>query len=287
MQNLRLIKGRIRSAKSIAQITKAMELVAASKMKKAQVAAESGKLYAEKIREMVMVLGSKVDSSSHPLLKKPKHLTGKRLVVLISTNKGLCGGLNSTLFRETNHHYPEIKKEEWVTVGLKGAGFINAMGGKILADFSEKASFVPVVPALTAFITEQFLAGTVDGVDLVFSEFVSVLKQEPIVRPILPLTIESTSEQKSDKISGSFLIEPNPEEVFNELLPSYVENQVRNAILQAEASQFAAQMVAMRNATDNAHSFIDELTLIYNKVRQEKITNEIADLVTARSAIAA
>lgn len=283
MQNLRLIKGRIKSAKNIAQITKAMELVSASKMKKSIANAQAGKLYAEKIREMVMVLGNKVDSSSHPLLLKPKTVVGKRMVVLISTNKGLCGGLNSSLFRHVLNSYKVIPPHEWVSVGLKGAGFISSMGGNIFADFSEATSFSSKVPAIAALVTEEFLKGTIDGVDVVYNDFQSILKQIPRVKPILPLTIEGNTEAAA--IQGSFMIEPSPEEVFESLLPSYVENQIRDAVLEAEASEHAARMVAMRNATDNAKSFISELTLVYNKARQEKITNEIADLVTARAAI--
>jgi F-type H+-transporting ATPase subunit gamma len=227
-----------------------------------------------------------VDGSSHPLLKKPKILTGKRLALLITTNKGLCGGLNSSLFRHVHVHYPNIKHNEWVTAGLKGAGFVTTMEGKIIADFSSGAGFVSSVPAITAFIIEQFLNGTVDGVDIIYNEFQSILKQNPRIKSILPLTIESVGEIQSDvNEDQEFLIEPNPEEVFESLLPSYVENQIRDAVLQAEASEHAARMVAMRNATDNAKSFISELTLVYNKARQEKITNEIADLVTARAAI--
>lgn len=288
MQNLRVIKGRIKSAKNIAQITKAMELVAASKMKKAQQAAESGKLYAEMIREMVMKLGTKVDMSSHPLLKKPKTITGKRLILLISTNKGLCGSLNSNLFRYSLSQYKQIQTHSVVSLGAKGAQFVTSMGNTVLADFSQSGTFTSVVEAVTTLVSQQFLTGQIDGVDLVYNQFLSVLKQQPRIKTILPLSVDSlqTEDEKSvDQSNFNFLIEPDPEAVFERLLPEYVENQIRDAILQAEASEHAARMVAMRNATDNAKSFINDLTLIYNKIRQEKITTEIADLVTARAAI--
>lgn len=284
MQNLRLIKGRIKSAKNIAQITKAMELVAASKMKKAQAAAESGKLYAEMIREMVMKLGGKVDISSHPLLKQSQTITGKRLLILISTNKGLAGSLNSNLFRLALSHYKELTSHEVIALGNKGAVFASTIGAKVVADFSHSGAFTSVVEAVTDLARDKFLNGEIDGVDIVYNQFVSVLKQQPRVKPILPLSIESLGSQNQEE-RIQFLIEPDPESVFDRLLPEYVENQIRDAVLQAEASEHAARMVAMRNATDNAKSFIAELTLVYNKVRQEKITNEIADLVTARAAI--
>lgn len=284
MQNLRLIKSRIKSAKNIAQITKAMELVAASKMKKAQAAAESGKLYAEMIREMVMKLGGKVDISSHPLLKQSQAVTGKRLLILISTNKGLAGSLNSNLFRLAHSHYKELTAHEVIALGNKGAVFALTMGAKVIADFSHSGAFSSVVEAVTDLARDKFLKGEIDGVDIVYNQFVSVLKQQPRIKSILPLSVESL-ESLNQEEQTSFLIEPDPASVFDRLLPEYVENQIRDAVLQAEASEHAARMVAMRNATDNAKSFIGELTLVYNKVRQEKITNEIADLVTARAAI--
>jgi F-type H+-transporting ATPase subunit gamma len=285
MQNLRVIKSRIKSAKNIAQITKAMELVAASKMKKAQAAAESGKLYAEMIREMVMKLGTKVDMSSHPLLVKPKVVNGRRAIILISTNKGLCGSLNTNLFRHMMHEYQELKPHTVIALGNKGALFASMMGAEVKADFSSQGSFVNIVEAVTTLVSQQFLTGQIDGVDIVYNQFLSVLKQQPRVKPILPLTVDSLTLETKESAGYEFLIEPNPKEIFDRLLPEYVENQIRDAILQAEASEHAARMVAMRNATDNAKSFISDLTLIYNKIRQEKITNEIADLVTARAAI--
>jgi F-type H+-transporting ATPase subunit gamma len=282
MANIRLIRGRIKSAKNIAQITKAMELVAASKMKKAQIAAQSGKLYARKIFDMVMLLSRKVDYTSHPLLTKPDTITGKRLVILISTNKGLCGGLNTNLFRFANVTYRD-GNQEYVTFGKKGADFTVRVKKPILADFSKQTPFVNLVPAVTDLVTEKYLSKQYDGIDLVYNEFISAVNYKPNRKTILPLTLASGTVTDTD-MAGEFLIEPDPAQVFNSLLPHYLENQIRDAILQAEASEQSARMVAMRNATDNALSLSEELTLIYNKARQEKITYEIGDLVTARLA---
>lgn len=283
MANIRLIKRRIRSAKNISQITKAMELVAASKMKKAQAAALSGKLYAEKIYEMVVKLARKVDNTSHPLLTPARKLTGKRMVVLISTNKGLCGGLNTTLFRFLIREYPDLKNIEFVTLGKKGAMFLTITKNMIKADYSETVPFITTVPALTELIVREFTEGRVDGVDLVYNEFISALKQNPRKKTIVPLSIEKAPID--DDVDSEFLIEPDAKQVFNALIPHYLENQIRDAVLQADASEHSARMVAMRNATDNANSFISELTLLYNKARQEKITYEISDIVTARIAL--
>jgi F-type H+-transporting ATPase subunit gamma len=282
MANIRLIKGRIKTAKNIAQITKAMELVAASKMKKAQHLALSGRLYAGKIYDMVMLLASRVDYAHHPLLTKPKKLTGKRLVILISSNKGLCGGLNTNLFRFTLGIYKDIQAD-FVTVGKKGADFVVRAKKEIIADFSSGNNFTQFVAAITELVREKYLANTYDAIDLVYSDFISAINQKPRKKTILPLAIEISEESKNEDVQ-EFLIEPDVASVFDSLLPHYLENQIRDAILEAEASEHSARMVAMRNATDNANSLTEELTLVYNKARQEKITYEITDLVTARLA---
>lgn len=282
MSNIRLIKGRIKTAKNISQITKAMELVAASKMRKAQAAAIAGKLYAQKIRELVGTLASRTDVTNHPLLAIPKVKTGRRLVILISTNKGLCGGLNTNLFRFAIREYPDMEKNSFVSVGKKGTHFVTQVKGELKADFSEHVPFVANVPAVTELLTTEYTNQTVSSVDLVYNEFESALKQNPVRKTILPLKIEDITS--SDLPTGEFLIEPSVRAVFDTLIPHYLENQVRDAVLQAEASEQSARMVAMRNATDNALSFMEELTLLYNKARQEKITYEISDMVTARLA---
>lgn len=284
MASTRLLRGRIKSAKNIAQITKAMELVSASKMKKAQAAAVAGKVYAQKIYDMVMELGEKADVTSHPLLKKPTELTGKRIVIVVSTNKGMCGGLNTNLFRYLLTTYGDRQGCKFVTLGKKAADFLVRIGSELSADFSGTIPFASTVPALTELVVKEFVDGSVDAVDIVFSEFHSILRQTPKKKQILPLSIEGLGGNY-EKIKTEFVVEPSVSEVFATLLPHYLENQIRDAILQAEASEHSARMVAMRNATDNAVSLIGDLTLMYNKARQEKITYEILDLVTARLAV--
>jgi F-type H+-transporting ATPase subunit gamma len=196
----------------------------------------------------------------------------------------LCGGLNITLFRSMMKEYPSFENLEFVTLGTKGTNFITQMHGVLKADFSDKTPFVESVPALTQLLTEAFLSGSVSGVDVVYNEFVSALKQIPRKKTLLPLTLTGLPTEALAKAGPEFLIEPSVSEVFEALLPHYLENQVRDAVLQADASEHSARMVAMRNATDNALSFMEELTLVYNKARQEKITYEISDIVTARLA---
>lgn len=282
MANIRLIKRRIKSAKNIAQITRAMQLVAASKMKKAQDRALSGRRYAEKIAEMVTRLAGGSDAAHHPLLRSPMP-TGKRLVIVISTNKGLCGGLNTNLFRFFIKQYAMPQNHEYVTIGTKGGVFVERMHGKVLADFSGVLPTTDAVPSLTQLVLAKYQAGTFEGVDVVYSHFSSALLQEPKVRSIVPLMVEPVGD--TTKTTGDYLIEPSVPFVFERLLPHYVENQIRTAVLEAEASEHSARMVAMKNATDNALSLVDDLTLIYNKARQEKITYEISDMVTARLAV--
>ena len=284
MANIRLIKGRIKTSKNIAQITKAMELVAAAKMKKAQVAALAGKLYAGKIYEMVMRLSRRTDYRSHPLLMTPAP-AGKRLILLISTNKGLCGGLNTNLFRYVLQQYSDFKSHDIITLGKKGADFVTRLGKTVKADFSDSVVWENTVPAIVDVLTREFVSGQYDGVDVVSNEFLSVVRQNPRKKALLPFSVDPKAAEVVDVKAFDLVIEPSVGEVFNSLLPHYIENQIRDAVLQARASEYSAQMIAMHNATDNAKNLQQELTLVYNKARQEKITYEITDMVTARLAV--
>ena len=293
MANERLIKGRIKSAKNISQITKAMQMVAASKMKKAQSAAISGRPYAEKIAEMVSTFVKRIDESQHPLLKQ--NASGKTLIVLISTNKGLLGGLNTNLFRTFTNWFTneELNNSTFVTLGKKGESFLVRSQRSLLADFSSTAPFTKNIAALTTLITEGFLKGEFKEVYLVYSNFISALRQEPMRKKILPIAQFSSAQKGTAAVDVSgessealeFLVEPSIEAILDTLLFHYLENQIRDAVLETEASEHSARMMAMKNATDNALELVDLLTLEYNKARQEKITSEIADLITAGMAV--
>lgn len=290
MANARVIKRRIKSAKNIAQITKAMELVAASKMKKAQIKALSGRLYAQKIYDMVMRLSVKADASNHPYLLKPAVVTGKKLIICVTTNKGLCGGLNTNFFRYLLRAHQSAQGLSYITVGKKGASFIASLKRPLVADFSDMVPFTSAVGSIVTLITDEFLKGSYDSIEIIYNDFISISRQEPKRKKLLPLTLDEIPESHSAvslrEEAKDILIEPDVRKVFHALLPHYVENQIRDAILQAEASEHSARMVAMRNATDNAVALTDALTLVYNKARQEKITYEITDMVTARLAVA-
>lgn len=284
MASIKIIRRRIKSAQNIAQITKAMEMVAASKMKKAQEAAEQGKAYADKIYEATKELAKRSDKKIHPLLEEG-NIKGKSLVIIISTNKGLAGGLNTNLFRATDTWFEKDANTDYISIGKKGQSFVVRSQKKLTADFSEKTPFINNVPAVTQLLVSGFIEGTYKEVYVVFNTFINALKQVPARRKILPLSQFEEKENKEEENFATFEIEPNTEDVLSDLIPHYLENQIRSALFESEASEHSARMIAMKNATDAALDLMEDLTLAYNRIRQEKITYEIADTVTARMAI--
>ena len=283
MASDRIIKRRIKSAKNISQITKAMQMVAASKMRRAVDSTVKGKPYADKIYTMVHEFAAQIDETHHELLRK--NTSSKELVVLIATNKGLCGGLNNALFRKMVTWFTN-SPIDIVLLGKKGRSFTIRTGSTLIADFSESGLFISSVAAVTQLIVQHYLSGTYGSIWLVFNQFISPLVQIPVRKCILPIVEFETGEKQLSKESyHEMLIEPSIEQILDELLFHYLENQVRAAILEAEASEHSARMIAMKNATENAAELTEVLTLEYNKARQQKITFEIADMVTARLAV--
>lgn len=289
MANERLIKGRIKSAKNIAQITKAMQMVSAAKMRRAQAAAVAGRPYAQKIAEAVSEFVKKVDPTAHPLLRKNE--VGKELFILISTNKGLLGGLNANLFRFLSKTFSseQLQNAQFITLGKKGEGFLVRTKRNLVADFSVGQPFSQSIPAVTKIMVDGYVSGEYKNVYLIYSNFISALNQEPVYKKLLPIAeFESNivhAEDSKTEAPSNFLIEPSIESILDTLLSHYLENQLRDGVLEAEASEHSARMVAMKNATDNALELSKLLTLEYNKARQEKITYGIADIITARLAV--
>lgn len=297
MASEKIIKRRIKSAKNISQITFAMQIVAAQKMRTAQQKAISGRPYVNKIAEMVATFVKKIEPEMHPLLSK--NTNGKRLIILITTNKGLCGGLNTNLFRfiVNNFSDKEFGQSLFVSIGKKGELYLARNSKNLIADFSKISPFTKNIPPLTTLITDGFIKGEYKEVFLAYNNFKSALVQEPTLKKILPiLEFEAKTQSfvdadgKSSKILAekkefNFLIEPKIDVILDSLLFHYLENQIRDSLLEAEASEHSARMLAMKNATDNARELIQILTLDYNKARQEKITLEIADITTARLAL--
>lgn len=289
MANTRDIRRRIKSIRSTAQITKAMQMVAASKMRKAQQHALAGRPYAELMNKVLVSLQKRTNPQLHPLLEiRPLK---KELVLVISTDKGLCGGLNTNLFREAAN-FDQINTA-FVVTGKKARQFIARTKRELLADFELKdsPSFVESKP-LSKFCLEKFLRREVDKVSVLYTHFINTISQRAVVQTLLPIssfdlpkgasTEEST--QDLDPMLG-YVFEPKAEELLDFVLPYYIQFQVFQMILDARASEHSARMVAMKNATDNAEQFIKDLTLEYNKMRQAGITTELLEIATAQMAL--
>jgi len=289
--NTRDIRRRIKSVKNTSQITKAMQMVAAAKMRKAQNAALAGRSYADLLRKVLASLAGKQDDSPHALLDQRE--VKKELVLVISTDKGLCGALNTNLFREVAKYDPA--KTVFVCVGRKGLQYLTRAQREILADFNLKESFHFLESKqVSKFIMDKFTAGEVDRVSVAFTDFVNTLTQVPRVTTILPITnfevadVLSSAETKvaAPKAEATeYLFEPSADAVLDAVLPHYVHFQVYQMVLDSRASEHSARMVAMKNATDNAKQLIKDLTLEYNKVRQAAITTEILEIATAQIAL--
>ena len=278
MPSQREIRRRIGSVKNIKQITRAMQFVAASKLKRAQDATLQSRPYRDKLDEVLADVAAVLSHEDHPLLARRDD--GARLLVLFTTDRGLAGSLNTNTIRfatkEIVEHQGDIRV---VTVGRKGTAAMRRARVPIAAafdGFGDKPTFASALP-LARLITVDFLAGTYSQVDLVHSRFVSTLVQRPVVEPLLPIV----PAEDTDGIPGNqFLWEPSASAVLEQLLPRYVATRVFQAVLETTASEQSSRMVAMRNATDNAQELIEDLTLTYNKVRQANITREMIEIAT-------
>jgi F-type H+-transporting ATPase subunit gamma len=283
MPSQREIRRRIGSVRNIKQITRAMQFVAASKLKRAQDATLQSRPYADKIDEVLADLASVLGEEEHPLLAV--RAEGTRAVVLLTTDRGLAGSLNTNTIRFTAQLITEHSGDlRVVTVGRKGQGAMRRARVPIAASFDgygDRPSFASVVP-LSRLLTDDYLAGKYSVIDLVYPRFISTLTQRPVVDRLLPVEPSDTAVQG---IPGrQFIFEPNPDEVLRQLLPRYVATRVYQAVLELAASEQSARMVAMKNATENAQELIEDLTLTYNKVRQANITREMIEIATGAEA---
>ncbi|MBI2517987.1 MAG: ATP synthase F1 subunit gamma [Opitutae bacterium] len=285
MASLRDIRRRIKSVKNTRQITKAMELVAASKMKKAQQAALAGRPYAQLMADMLASLADRVDESLHPFLVKREVKT--RGILLVTSDKGLCGPLNANLFKLVLDIRTPAK---FVAIGRKGAQFLGRAKRDMVAEFSvhDRVPFSEVKVAIE-FMMQMYLEGTIDTLEVIYPRFKNTLVQEPTVRPLLPLTtvkdfishLRAESDHVKFTDARDLLFEPSAQEVLEALLPFYINRYVYQLILSAKASEHSARMVAMKTAKDNATKLIGDLTLEYNKARQAGITQEILEIAAA------
>ena len=282
MPSQRDIRRRIQSSRNIKQITRAMQFVAASKLKRAQEATLASRPYSDKLDEVLADLASVLDGEDHPLLVRREG--GKRLVVLITTDRGLAGALNTNTIRFAAQQITDTAGDlTVVTVGRKGRDAMRRARVPLEAHFEgfgDRPSFADVLP-LARLISEDYLNGTYNRVDIVYSLFVSTLSQRPSMVELLPITPNDDTEG----IPGNqFIFEPSPGAVLEQLLPRYIAARLFQAVLESKASEESSRMVAMKNATENAEELIDDLTLAYNKVRQSNITREMIEIATGARA---
>jgi F-type H+-transporting ATPase subunit gamma len=292
MPSTRDIRRRIRSVKNTAQITKAMQMVASSKMRRAQRAALAGRPYASMLNQVLGNVAFHAGDFTHPLMEQRE--VRKRCILLVSTDKGLCGALNANLMREAAK--ADKDSTVFITAGRKAAQFIARTRRKLIAEFTYKdAPLFSEARAISKTAQEMFLNGEVDTVEVLFTRFVSTLTQQPDLRLLLPVGelkplvagIPQSTDKPQELMHGAteFLFEPGVDQVLGALLPHSLNFQVYQILLEAKASEQSARMVAMKNATDNAHQLIKDLTLDYNKMRQAAITNELLEISTAAMAL--
>jgi F-type H+-transporting ATPase subunit gamma len=286
------IRGKIKSFENTKKITKAMEMVSASKMRKAQERMRAARPYAEKIRSITANL-----SQANPEYKSPYQRAGGNSkavgFIVVSTDKGLCGGLNTNVLRAVTNKMQDVQKaggtSQAVAIGNKGFGFLNRFGVPLvshvvgLGDAPHLEKLIgPVKVMLDAFV-----AGKVDVVHLCYTKFINTMKQEPVVEQLLPLTADRLTQSDADKAKygWDYIYEPDAASVIDDLMTRYIEALVFQAVAENMASEQSARMVAMKAATDNAGNLIAELKLIYNKTRQAAITKELSEIVGGAAAV--
>ena len=296
MPGTKEIRAKIKSVQNTRKITKAMEMVAASKMKKAQERMRRGRPYAQRLLDITMHAARANTEYKHPLLTRRENV--KRVgVVVITTDKGLCGGLNTNVLRLVLNQHKEWLTQgieaEYCTIGNKALGFINRMGGKIVSQVTNYGDH----PALERLIgpvkmlIDGFLEGRLDEVHLFSTRFINTMKQEPTHGTIIPIPQEwvlpTGQVMKANVGAGNwdYLYEPDPQAVLDQLLVRYLETVVYQAATDNIASEQSARMVAMKAASDNARNIIDELQLVYNKSRQASITKELSEIVGGAAAV--
>ena len=289
MPAFRDIVRRIDSIRNTQKITKAMQVVAATRLKKAQAAVKATRPYSEKMLEVLQTAAERATEYKHPFLVRRE---GKRAVmILVTTDKGLCGAINVNNIRAAtrymNEHHTEGQR--YVTIGRKGRDFLLRYRREVIAEVSgvsDRPTVAEVLPAITVAL-EEYTKGNTDAVVLCYSKWVSTMKQEPVVHVLIPAEIPAREAEKGDGPRADYIYEPDPESVLDGLLPRYVETQVFQAVLENKASEYSAKMIAMQNATDAAGDLIDSLTLYANKVRQAGITTELMEIVSGAEAMRA
>ncbi|BCX81198.1 F-type H+-transporting ATPase subunit gamma [Methylomarinovum caldicuralii] len=281
------IRTKISSIKNTQKITKAMEMVAASKMRRTQDRMQATRPYARRMQRIIRHLAHAHPEYRHPYLL-PRD--GKRVgILLVSTDRGLCGGLNANLFRGLLRRMKEWEDDghtlELSVIGQKGASFFSGVGANIVAQKTQLGDepHLEDIIGVVKVMLDKYDAGELDQLYLVFNEFVNTMTQKPVIQKLLPAEVEAEEDQL--KHHWDYIYEPDAKEVLDELLMRYVESIVFQGVVENKACEQAARMVAMKSASDNAGKFIDELQLLYNKARQASITQEISEIVSGAAAI--
>lgn len=291
MPSTRDIRRRIRSVKNTAQITKAMEMVASSKMLKAQQSALNGRPFMAMAGELIEHLTEASIDYKHPLMEQ--HEVRKRALVVVGTDKGLCGALNSNLFREVAKY--DTGRTEFVAVGKKAAQFLARTRRKLVGEFPyhDRPTYGEC-QTISKFAQNLFLKGEVDAVDVLYTRFINTLSQRSEVQPLLPIADVAAvgaearrhgAQPAADRPRYDFLFEPDAPTLLERLMIYFVDFRVAQMLYEAKASEHSARMVAMKNATDNADHLIKDLTLEYNKMRQASITKELLEISSAAMAL--
>lgn len=287
MANLRDIKRRIKSVRNTSQITKAMQMVASAKMRRAQDSALRGRAYISALANVLQHLSASIEQAGTSLMQQREH--GKTLVIVINTDKGLCGALNANLLRETIVKTPQ--DADYMCIGAKLSSTLQRLGRNVRFTFSVSDNMTDVeLKPIYEVIRRGFEDGTYNRVLVTYQKFVNVMVQRPNVHELLPVTAEELMEIASmddieDSREGNFLLEPTPKDLLTSILPLYVSSMLVQLVLEGKASEQSARMVAMKSATENARNLIAELTLDYNKARQTQITNELLEITTATRAM--
>lgn len=286
MPNARAIIQRIKSAKNISKITKAMEMVSASKMRKSQQQALLSRPYSVELQKILEKISQYTNPESHPLLYKQE--AGRDLLILVSTDRGLVGGLNSNLFRAVLHWKEAHPDSAFVSVGKKSKQFITKMGWELYADFSpfvDKISYPDSLPTST-LLMNAFLNKEFRSVYVTHMQSINALSQKPVFDQLLPLKPSEIRDASPEPtIQQEYVFEPNAEEVLGWLLPYYIENSVYFTLLESKASEHSARMISMKNASDNAKDVVKVLSLEYNRSRQAGITRELQEITTAQMSL--
>ena len=296
MPGIKEIRVKIKSVQNTSKITKAMEMVAASKMKKAQDRMQAGRPYGRRLLDITMHAAQANSEYRHPLLTRRAEV--KRVgAVVITTDKGLCGGLNTNLLRMVlNQHKAWVEKGievDYCTIGNKGFGFIQRMGGNIVSEvvnYGDRPALDRLIGPVKMLV-DGYLEGKLDEVHVFANQFINTMKQEPVQLPLIPIpqewrALDGEAVGEGVREGGwDYLYEPDPKTVLDELLVRYIETAVYQAAAENIASEQSARMVAMKAASDNAQTIIDELQLIYNKNRQAAITKELSEIVAGAAAV--